>query len=409
MKRLVVTVVLLGVLAVMSLVAGCGGGRALPGDASPSAVKPPSMLANAAVAYGRDTQIYLSNFAGSVAVPLTTPPAGMADGTPTWSPDGTRVAFLRRIADGSPFSDMYVASANGAGSPTLLLSGRAYSGPVPWDGGFSGGWTIDWSAEGNKIVFALSPDCAMFAAPLPQSANDVGVLDISDPAHPVFSRMGLMELGLQSVPGFASVFDVCLSPDTNPGDGKYQGIVAFKAQRFVVDGSGQQQVVDWGDIHMVKVETDPTDTTRLRPVSGVTPVYLPRDGVQSAPAFSTVASSLRLAFRSETDADDYTLMVVAVDRVGPAFVGQPGFWLPSGNALRRGATGAAWSPPTSRGGQTVEWLAFAQRLNNAKGHSLQWDVFRACQGDASAVNVTNTTGAGEAKPDWNPAWDPSRP
>ena len=69
-------------------------------------------------------------------------------GQPAWSPDGTQIAYSRRPtprADDSSLSDIYVARADGSGTPRKLYENEGSdTGPV-------------WSADGGTILFSTRP------------------------------------------------------------------------------------------------------------------------------------------------------------------------------------------------------------------------------------------------------------
>lgn len=85
---------------------------------------------------------------------LTTAPRDRADYSPTWTPDGSRVVFERRMLTGTPEEDLYIVSAAG-GKPTQLTDCR--------DDCWSDG-EPDVSSDGTQIVFgrATGPRSAAF-------------------------------------------------------------------------------------------------------------------------------------------------------------------------------------------------------------------------------------------------------
>jgi Tol biopolymer transport system component len=60
---------------------------------------------------------------------------------PSFSPDGTQLAFFSQVADGAPI-ELFVANADGTGA-------RSISGDVPPSGGFG----ISWSPDSRHIVY----------------------------------------------------------------------------------------------------------------------------------------------------------------------------------------------------------------------------------------------------------------
>ena len=85
------------------------------------------------------TNIYTVNTDGSGLVRLTND-VGVADYYPTWSPDGSQIAFL----SGDPvqgYTTIQVMNADGSNRRQILSS---YS------------WTAHWSPDGSKILFAYA-------------------------------------------------------------------------------------------------------------------------------------------------------------------------------------------------------------------------------------------------------------
>src|SRR5258705_3110150 len=74
---------------------------------------------------------------------LTHPPAGQSDIQPTFSPDGSRIAFGRVNLGFGSLPELYVADAS-TGSTTVLASGL----PPTWNP--NGG--IEWSPDGARIA-----------------------------------------------------------------------------------------------------------------------------------------------------------------------------------------------------------------------------------------------------------------
>jgi WD40 repeat protein len=85
-------------------------------------------------------EIYAMNADGSCQVNLTNDAA--SDWSPAWSPDGTRIAFAR-LFDGNSFSDVAVINLNGSGLTRLTTSSGEYPA---------------WSPDGTRIAFASARD-----------------------------------------------------------------------------------------------------------------------------------------------------------------------------------------------------------------------------------------------------------
>ncbi|MEP6687411.1 MAG: DPP IV N-terminal domain-containing protein [Gemmatimonadales bacterium] len=87
-----------------------------------------------------DSDVYVMNADGTGRVNLTNTPG--RDEEPTWSPDGTRVAF-RSSRNGQ---DLWVMDADGTGQRNLTNSPDSYEG------------TPVWSPDGQRILFFGSED-----------------------------------------------------------------------------------------------------------------------------------------------------------------------------------------------------------------------------------------------------------
>jgi TolB protein len=82
--------------------------------------------------------LYLEDLGTGKLTRITRDPA--PDGVPTWSPDGSRLAFVRFAPDGS--SRIHVMDADGAHDH--LLTPRALASEI----------SPSWSADGRRLVFA---------------------------------------------------------------------------------------------------------------------------------------------------------------------------------------------------------------------------------------------------------------
>jgi WD40-like Beta Propeller Repeat/HYR domain len=83
-------------------------------------------------------EIYVINADGSGVKRLTNNPASVDDGEPSWSPDGTKMAFVSSREDGGP--EIYVMNADGS-NPTRLTNSPGWDAPS------------SWSPDGTKIAF----------------------------------------------------------------------------------------------------------------------------------------------------------------------------------------------------------------------------------------------------------------
>ena len=85
-------------------------------------------------------EIYIMNSDGSCQVNLTNDPAD--DWAPAWSPDGTKIAFAH-FFDGNSFSDIAVMNTDGSGLQRLTTSHGEYPA---------------WSPDGTRIAFTSVRD-----------------------------------------------------------------------------------------------------------------------------------------------------------------------------------------------------------------------------------------------------------
>ena len=85
-------------------------------------------------------EIYVMNADGTCQVNLTHDPVG--DWSPAWSPDGTRIAFAR-FFDGKSYTDIATIAVTGLGLQRLTNAHGEYPA---------------WSPDGRRIVFASARD-----------------------------------------------------------------------------------------------------------------------------------------------------------------------------------------------------------------------------------------------------------
>lgn len=95
--------------------------------------------------YVGNCEIFTMNADGTNVTQLTFTPDLVLDFEPKWSPDGSKIAFIR----GTAFSphDIWVMNADGSNQVQLTNFGSYYNGLAT---------ALDWSPDGAKIVFAKS-------------------------------------------------------------------------------------------------------------------------------------------------------------------------------------------------------------------------------------------------------------
>jgi Tol biopolymer transport system component len=121
-------------IACLSLVCIAGGVGACAADAQEA-----SKIAFVSDRDGNQ-EIYVINPDGSGLTNLTQHPE--KDFAPSWSPDGSRIAFRSHRGDG--YYNLYLMDADGS-NPTRLVTNAGDDG--------SGDYTPHWSPDGTKILF----------------------------------------------------------------------------------------------------------------------------------------------------------------------------------------------------------------------------------------------------------------
>jgi Tol biopolymer transport system component len=135
--RRLILIVAVGLLALALVASGAfiASQRRLPPAFGPAS--------NGAIVVGVGTELWLMDLDGSHQRRLDIGPGGPT--SPAFSPDGTKLTFMSRSADGRPFS-LFVANADGTGA-------RLLSGDMPIVSEFPG---AAWSPDGSTLVFHSS-------------------------------------------------------------------------------------------------------------------------------------------------------------------------------------------------------------------------------------------------------------
>jgi Tol biopolymer transport system component len=117
------------------------------------------------IAFVRRGDIFVMDADGSNPTNLTNSQS-MDNQGPAWSPDGTRIAFSRSEAGGNrEVNRIFVMDADGS-NPTSLTDA------LP-DGGIGVDFEPTWSPDGNRIAFSSAPDA-------PNSTNrDIFTLEVT--------------------------------------------------------------------------------------------------------------------------------------------------------------------------------------------------------------------------------------
>ena len=133
------------------------------------------------IAFSKGEQVYIANSDGSTGIPA--PLENGAGHDPIWSPDGTRIAFDGiNPQEHDPFVDLHVVSATGGGTPVIT--------PIHYTQ-----WTFaSWSADGTRLAYrsTSAQNDGRIRVVGADGGNDVGLggVDQEDDRTPSWSPDG---------------------------------------------------------------------------------------------------------------------------------------------------------------------------------------------------------------------------
>jgi Tol biopolymer transport system component len=136
--------------SITHLVTSPRGGNALDPAWSPDHTK----IAFAMTVNGIGQEIFVINADGTGLKRLTHTNPDVRDNQPVWSPDGTRIAWNSATFEDNDHADIFVMNANGRGK-RLLTDDAGYDDVMSWG--------PTWSPDGRRIAFTrrLEPDLGM--------------------------------------------------------------------------------------------------------------------------------------------------------------------------------------------------------------------------------------------------------
>ena len=158
---------ILALVALLTIVAA-GAFAAGSGKAT---LAPTGRAGNGLIAYASDGDIWTVESDGSGPRQLTSGPVDDQD--PSWSRDGTRIAYWSVDPSGSP-SSLIVTKADGSDPVTIFTDG---DGRTPHG--------IDWSPDGTRIAFALCPE-EMCGELIVAQSDGSGASSIGSPAFEAY-------------------------------------------------------------------------------------------------------------------------------------------------------------------------------------------------------------------------------
>lgn len=199
------------------------------------------------IAFVRDSSIWSMNAAGGDVVQLTT---DSRDSDPKWSPDGTRIAFLRRPAVGAP--TIWVVDPAGRDPSQLTTTDGLLGDP--------------WSPDGKKLTFSAESGASsdIFTIDRDGSAQTNLTNSAADDIAPIWSPNGQQILFAS---GAQSNYDVrVLYVDGRPPRNLTNLVESVQESVFTPNGSKIIFVVEadgGSESHLYSMDGDGSDQQQI--------------------------------------------------------------------------------------------------------------------------------------------------
>lgn len=297
---------------------GAGATERGPGTAAPPVRVPaapsgsaPDRVAFVSAGPSQLNDIFLYDAARRTTAQLTTDPA--TDSWPTWSPDGSRIAFH---SDRRGAAEIYVMRADGSGQRRITAFGAGYQAMQP-----------AWSPDGSRIAFTLS------RRPVAQAT----VTEFEDFAVWLIRPDGS---------GARALLDHAAQPAWSP-DGRSLAFVAEDQLKVVDLATGKIRVIVTGFVNLPAWSPDGARITYQQSRGGRDQIYIVNsDGTNGRRAFASSSfdyapsfspDGARLVFRHDPDGPER----LYCENFNPA---------PSGCRGPGTAPGQLWVVDLARGG-----------------------------------------------------------
>ena len=330
-------------------------------------------LSNPALAFiaaGRHSaDLFVTTADGSVTKQLTNDT--VQDSAPSWSPDGTRIAFLRRTDPTKACAALHTIRPDGTGLTLIHDFCNPPGQPFPHE---NYGGTIDlaWSPDGTKLVFPSVTS---------NSPADLYVIDVASGAVQALLSDNLNDVN-----------DPSWSPDLDGATPGYQGMIVMTALvTTVIDG---QQIPNL-DLFVLNVAIDAGGTIQTGPLTNLT--NSPGNGIHNELYPEWSPSGTSIAYSERNNGQPYVLKVMTLEVTG------------TGLAMTAQITGTRVLVSDVHGNAEPTWSPdsrfiafFNSRLINPG--SADYDLFRIRADGTGLTNITRTDRRREWAPDWNPAW-----